>query len=76
MFSAESTCAINLANDATETGELFSCTSCSVRAHLNQDGIVEVVTRNICMNLTIDASTSTELAYGQLQTARRPEFDI
>jgi hypothetical protein len=76
MFSAESKCAIDLASDAAETSELFTCTPCGVRARLDSDGIVEVITRNICKNLTFDACASSESSSMQLQSARRPEFNI
>lgn len=76
MSSPESFCAIVLANDAQEIGKIFGCSTCAVRARKDADGIVEVITRNVCLDLVVDAAASTEESSRALQAAYRPEYSI
>jgi hypothetical protein len=76
MKSPEVFCALDSANDSNDTERLFACGPCGVRARQDQSGIVEVITKNVCQRLLLDASASGENGNRQLELARRPEFTI
>ena len=60
MNIEQSQCAIERANDAAVSNELFACGPCSVRAFQDEKGIVQAITRNVCQRLLLgDAASNT-----------------